>query len=187
MTETSRPEAAILIALMAASVGLFWMRLRRVVSVIRRARPTSDFSLFPLGPRVRQFLREVVAQGKVIGGRPLPGLAHAFVFWGFCAFAPITINHIARGFGVRFLDPAGGFGRFYFDFVAVWAVVVAVSIAGLFVRRFAVRPKWLGAVSPESGVIAALIFLLMVTYLLGLRLGGRIGGCTRSRCWLSFP
>ena len=183
MTETSRPEAAILIALMAASVGLFWMRLRRVVSVIRRARPTSDFSLFPLGPRVRQFLREVVAQGKVIGGRPLPGLAHAFVFWGFCAFAPITINHIARGFGVRFLDPAGGFGRFYFDFVAVWAVVVAVSIAGLFVRRFAVRPKWLGAVSPESGVIAALIFLLMVTYLLGLRLAGA-SAAGRANWWL---
>jgi len=183
MTETSRPEAAILIALMAASVGLFWMRLRRVVSVIRRARPTSDFSLFPLGPRVRQFLREVAAQGKVIGGRPLPGLAHAFVFWGFCAFAPITINHIARGFGVRFLDPAGGFGRFYFDFVAVWAVVVAVSIAGLFVRRFAVRPKWLGAVSPESGVIAALIFLLMVTYLLGLRLAGA-SAAGRANWWL---
>jgi len=183
MTETSRPEAAILIALMAASVGLFWMRLRRVVSVIRRARPTSDFSLFPLGPRVRQFLREVVAQGKVIGGRPLPGLAHAFVFWGFCAFAPITINHVALGFGVRFLDPAGGFGRFYFDFVAVWAVVVAISIAGLFVRRFAVRPKWLGAVSPESGVIAALIFLLMVTYLFGLRLAGA-SAVGRANWWL---
>jgi Fe-S oxidoreductase len=183
MTETSRPEAAILIALMAASVGLFWMRLRRVVSVIRRARPTSDFSLFPLGPRVRQFLREVAAQGKVIGGRPLPGLAHAFVFWGFCAFAPITINHVALGFGVRFLDPAGGFGRFYFDFVAVWAVVVAISIAGLFVRRFAVRPKWLGAVSPESGVIAALIFLLMVTYLFGLRLAGA-SAVGRANWWL---
>ena len=29
-------------------------------------------------------------QGKVIRERPLPGLAHAFVFWGFCAFALIT-------------------------------------------------------------------------------------------------
>jgi Fe-S oxidoreductase len=45
-------------------------------------------------------------------------------------------------------------------------VLVAVSISGLFVRRFFVRPKWLGEkVSAESGVIAGLIFLLMVTYL----------------------
>jgi Fe-S oxidoreductase len=52
--------------------------------------------------------------------------------------------------------------------VAVWAVLVAVSIAGLALRRFVVRPVWLGKVSPESGVIALLIFILMVTYLAGL-------------------
>ena len=51
--------------------------------------------------------------------------------------------------------------------MAVLAVAVAVSIAGLFVRRFFVRPEWLGEVSPESGVIAFLIFVLMVTYLAG--------------------
>jgi Fe-S oxidoreductase len=50
----------------------------------------------------------------------------------------------------------------------VWAVAVAVSIAGLFVRRFFVRPVWLGEVSPESGFIAWLIFALMATYLAGL-------------------
>jgi Fe-S oxidoreductase len=163
-------ERSILAALIAASLALFWLRLRGVVSVIRRARPTSDFSLFPLAPRFGQFLREVAAQGKVIRGRPLAGLAHAFVFWGFCAFAPVTINHVAAGFGIRYLSHGSAFGRFYFDFVAVWAALAAVSIAGLFVRRFVARPRWLGPVSPESGLIAALIFLLMATYLLGLRL-----------------
>jgi len=176
-------EPAILIALIAASLGLFWLRLRRVVSVIRRARPTPDFQVFPLAPRFGQFLREVAAQGKVIRGRPLAGLAHAFVFWGFCAFAPVTLNHVAAGFGLRLIDPGGAFGRFYFDFVAVWAALVAVSIAGLFVRRFFARPKWLGPVSPESGVIAALIFLLMVTYLLGLKLA-ETSGAGRVDWWL---
>src|ERR1035437_7762983 len=180
MAKASWLESAILIALIAVSLGVCWLRLRRVVGVIRRARPTTDFELFPLAPRFRQFLGEVVAQGKVIRGRPLTGLAHAFVFWGFCAFAPITINHVAAGFGARFLYHGGGFGRFYF--VAVWAALVAVSITGLFVRRFVARPKWLGPVSPESGAIAALIFLLMVTYLFGLRVPGggapRLGGET---------
>jgi Fe-S oxidoreductase len=41
-----------------------------------------------------------------------------------------------------------------------------VGISGLFVRRFFVRPRWLGDhVSYESGFIAFLIFTLMVTYL----------------------
>ena len=39
------------------------------------------------------------------------------------------------------------------------------SIAGLAFRRFVVRPKSLGPVSYESGFIALLIFLLMVSYM----------------------
>src|SRR5215475_8140984 len=97
-------ERLVLIVLISASVGLFWGRLRRVLEVIRQSRETTDYALEPLGPRVRQFLWEVMLQGKVIRERPLPGLAHAFVFWGFCAFALITINHIAEGFGARILD-----------------------------------------------------------------------------------
>ena len=168
MTHASWLERALLLLLMAGSLGLFWRRLGKVTDTIRRSRPTPDFQLTPLGPRFRQFVWEVMLQGKVIRQRPLAGLAHAFVFWGFCAFALVTANHVASAFGGQFLTPQSGFGRFYCGFAAVWAVLVAVAIAGLFVRRFLVRPKWLGTVSPESGVIALLIFALMVTYLGGL-------------------
>ncbi len=107
-----------------------------------------------------------MCQAKVIRERPLPGLAHAFVFWGFCAFALVTLNHVAIGFGIPFLSRESWFGRFYFTLAAVFAVAVAVSILGLAVRRFVVRPKWLGEeLSYESGAIALLIFALMATYL----------------------
>ncbi len=71
-------------------------------------------------------------------------MAHALVFWAFCAFALVTLNHCAVVFGLGFLDPAGRVGRFYFDFAAIFAIACAVGILGLFVRRFLVRPKWLG-------------------------------------------
>jgi len=171
MTDPSWTERAVLLVLLALSLSLFWWRLQKVLQVIFHSRTTPDFAIRPVGRRIRQFLWEVMAQGKVIQQRPLPGLAHAFVFWGFCAFALITVNHIAVGFGGHILSTSSDFGKFYFGFVAVWAAAVAVSIAGLFVRRFLVRPVWLGAVSPESGVIALLIFLLMVTYLAGLWFG----------------
>jgi Fe-S oxidoreductase len=176
-------ERALLSVLIAVSLGLFVWRLRKVAEAVRGSRPATGFELAPWGPRVRQFLWEVMAQGKVIEQRPWAGLAHAFVFWGFCAFALITVNHLAAGFGWRILTPASGFGHFYFGFVAVWAVAVAVSITGLFVRRFVVQPVWLGKVSPESGVIALLIFLLMVTYLAGLELGDE-GAAGRVSWWL---
>ena len=98
----------------------------------------------------------------------MAGLAHAFVFWGFCAFALITMNHFAAGFGFPLFGRESGFGKFYFGFVALWAVAVAVSIAYLAFRRFVLRPEYLGPVKPESGVIALLIFTLMVTYLAAL-------------------
>jgi Fe-S oxidoreductase len=161
---------------MAASLAIFSGRLWKVLKIIQGSRSTPDFEVAPWGPRIRQFVWEVMLQGKVIEQRPLPGAAHAFVFWGFCAFALVTLNHIASAFGLRFLSLSSAFGRFYLGFVALWAVAVAISIAGLFVRRFVVRPKWLGEVSAESGFIALLIFTLMVTYLTGLWFGeGTVG------------
>jgi Fe-S oxidoreductase len=160
----------ILLLLMIASVGGFWVRFRRVVRVIAAAKPDAGFQLKDIPRRTGQFISEVLLQSKVVIQRPLPGLAHAFVFWGFCAFALITINHFAEGFGVTLLARDGAFGRLYYGFVAIFAAAVAISISGLAIRRFVVRPKWLGKVSPESGVIALLIFVLMVTYLVALRL-----------------
>jgi Fe-S oxidoreductase len=191
MTGFSWWERGVLLVLIAISIWLFWVRFRRVVAALRKSRKTPDFTLTPWAPRVRQWIWEVALQGKVIRQRPLPGLAHAFVFWGFCAFALITVNHVAAAFGGEFLDRDGGFGRFYFWFVAAWAVAVAVGIAGLFVRRFVVRPRWLGEVSAESGVIAGLIFLLMATYLTGLDLSlnspaGRVNWWIHTATLLAF-
>jgi Fe-S oxidoreductase len=146
------------------SVYFFWSKFGRALRIIRQSKPDADFQLRPIGPRIRKVLWEVAAQGLVIEQRPLPGLAHAFVFWGFCVFALISINHFAAAFGLEFLSREG-FGRFYYWFVAVFAVAVAVSIAGLAFRRFVIRPKWLEPLSPESGFIAFLIFALMITYL----------------------
>jgi len=154
----------VLLLAIATSVSLFWRKFGRVLRIIRESKPDADFQLRPIGPRIRKVLWEVGAQGLVIAQRPLPGLAHAFVFWGFCVFALVTLNHFASAFGLGFLSRSG-FGRFYFWFAGAFAVAVAVSIAGLAFRRFVIRPKWLEPLSPESGLIAFLIFALMVTYL----------------------
>src|SRR6185369_13082458 len=154
-------ERLLFAALAATSGVLFWRRFGPIIKKILHSRKDPGFRLFPIARRVWDFVWEVLCQSKVIRERPLPGLAHALVFWGFCAFALVTLNHLAIGFGTPFLPPRS----FYFVFAAVFAVAVAISIAGLFFRRFLVRPKWLGELSYESGVIALLIFVLMTTYL----------------------
>jgi Fe-S oxidoreductase len=159
------PESALFLILLAASIFGFWWRFRTVWRVVVRSKKDTDFRIQPVARRVADFIWEVMLQGKVISQRPLPGIAHALVFWGFCVFALITANHFAEAAHLGFLGRAGFFGPFYFDVAAVFAIAVAVSIAGLAFRRFVIRPKWLGPLSPESGIIALLIFLLMATYL----------------------
>src|SRR6516164_5352721 len=158
-------EQVLFAALLVASACAFWVRFRQVLRVIRAAKPDQDFRLAPLGRRVRDFVWEVLFQAKVIRQRPWAGLAHALVFWGFCVFAVVTLNHFGTVFGLPFLSRLGVLGKVYFSLAAAFAVLVVVSIAGLFVRRFVIRPKWLGPLSAESGVIALLIFVLMITYL----------------------
>ena len=162
----SLAEKLLLVVLAAASAAGFWRRFGVVLDKILKSKKDPSFHLFPIGKRIWNFVSEVLLQTKVIRQRPLPGLAHAFVFWGFCAFALVTLNHFAVGLGLGFLDPAGFFGRLYTYFAAVFAIACAAGIAVLFVRRFFVRPGWLGKkLSWESGLIAFLIFLLMATYL----------------------
>ena len=157
----------ILFAAMVVGSGYgFWRRFGVVLKKILASKKDANFKLFPIGKRVWDFFWEVLCQAKVIRERPLPGLAHAAVFWAFLAFALVTLNHCATGLGIGFLSPAGPIGRWYFYFAAAFALFCAVGIAGLFVRRFLVRPKWLGEkLSWESGFIAFLIFALMATYL----------------------
>jgi Fe-S oxidoreductase len=155
----------LLLTLIGLSLYVFWRRFGKVVERIRQARPDADFQLGSLTGRAGKFFWEVLCQAKVIRERPLPGLAHAFVFWGFCAFALVTANHLATGFGVPFLNHESFFGAFYFWFAFLFAACCAVSIAGLAFRRLILRPKWLGPLSYESVVIALLIFLLMITYM----------------------
>lgn len=177
-------ESALLVVCVLASAGLFFWRFGPILRNILRSKKDADFSLSPIGRRVWDFFWEVLCQGKVIRQRPLPGLAHAFVFWGFLAFALVSLNHMANGLGLGFLPPTSLVGRFYFVFAAVWALLVAVSIAGLFVRRFFVRPVWLGTkVSYESGFIAFLIFVLMVTYL-GVFFVDDGGSAVKALWWL---
>src|SRR5205809_452040 len=118
MFQPTAAEMILFAVLLAASGAVFWMRLGPVVATIRTARPDPGFTLSPVGKRVRDFVWEVLLQAKVIRERFWPGLAHAFVFWGFLAFALVTLNHFAKGLGLAFLAPDG----IYMYFAGAFAV-----------------------------------------------------------------
>ncbi len=50
---------------------------------------------------------DVLLQRRTIRERPLTGLMHAFVFWGFVAFAGYTLTEFLFGLGIVDSDARG--------------------------------------------------------------------------------
>ncbi len=149
-------------------VGAFAAQVARRVQLIAVAPDT--FSLDRLGFRAGRFLVDVLLQRKTIRERPVAGLMHAFVFWGFIAFAGYTLAEFLYGLGIVDLTRTGWFHAYHVA-LAPFATAVLVGILYLLIRRAFVRPAGLGTkVSIESIVIALFIATLMVTFLLTFRL-----------------
>jgi Fe-S oxidoreductase len=163
--ETTFVQKILLLALLTASIILFWRRMGRVLFRILQAKGESNFKVRDLGHRCWLFFWEVLCQARVIAGRPLPGLAHAFLLWGFCAFLLAEIDHFATPFDSSFIAWQSAAGLFYFWFVFLFALCCTVSLAGLAVRRYIVKSEWLDPISWETNLTLALIFIVMMTLL----------------------
>ena len=170
MIQLSWPESTLFAALVVVSVRLFWLRFGKFGEPCsaRRKIPTSAFGRLRAGSGF--CLGSDAARQSHPASGLCPVLAHALVFRGFCAFALVTVNDFAEavcGFRVLVRERAA-FGRFYFYFVGGVSrlAVVGIDCRVLAFRRFVVRPKVVGAaLVSKSGVIALLIFVLMITYL----------------------
>lgn len=147
--------------LAASSVGYFaWMTSRRLAAM-GAARNDLGWGNWP--GRAARVFREVLLQQRVLARRPLAGLLHALVMWGFFAFAWVSLEHL--WWGLVGLDQARPITSWYGSFAGFWACAVLVGIVGLAFRRFVLRPRALGGFSGGSAVVSALIVVLMATYL----------------------
>src|SRR5471032_101441 len=154
--------------LLLAFMGAFAAQVARRVQLIAAAPNT--FSLDQLGFRTSRFIVDVLLQWRTIKERPLTGLMHAFVFWGFVAFGGYTLTEFLQGLGIVDLTHTAVFHAYRMA-LTPFAAAVLVGIIYLFILRAFVRPVTLGTkVSIESLVIAGFIATLMTTFLLAFRL-----------------
>ena len=164
----STAERVLLLALIAGTTALF---VRDLIPKIRHilAGRSDRVRTDRVGARLLRVGKEVFLQSRVIGGRPVVGAMHAAVFLGFVAFALETLDHFCEPFGVRVEAALLGGGEPVFKrLLAVVAVLVSIGIVSLAVRRFAMPKSSPDPTSYSSGVVAAMILLLMLTYLDGI-------------------
>src|SRR5262252_314296 len=138
--------------LLVAGLSTFCVQVATRVRLIARA--PDALSLDGLGFRARRFLIDVALQARTIRERPAAGLAHAFVFWGFVAFAGYTTVEFLKGLAIVDLTATTWFEGYRVALVP-FATAVLAGILYLLVRRALVRPVALGTtVSFESIAIA---------------------------------
>jgi Fe-S oxidoreductase len=149
----------------ALAAYLFWRRASLHLAVLRAGRPLD---------RSGRVLDRIAGLGVLVFGQKRllndigPGLAHAFIFWGFLVLLVTTGNYLTNGLVRTVLAwPLGGI---------LWNL--AVAFANLFVglvilgvlygawRRTVVRPPRL-ALTRDAFIILGLILAIVVTEALG--------------------
>jgi len=109
---------------------------------------------------------QVLFQLPVIAQRPVSGLFHAFIFWGFLVFLGVTLNHVAEGFAPQFSLFGHGALLSVLLFAAnLFAGLIILAVAYFFVRRYIVRVKSLERPSWQSLTVLCFIFILMVSFI----------------------
>ena len=143
---------------------LFVARVRLLVALLRAA---------PRSPRSGEIPRRIRNEATIVlGQRKLlqrlgPGLAHAFIFWGFLVLLPSILIAMIGAVDRRATLPWLGHQGWYALAQDVFAVLVFAGVlAALFIRKVLRPRRFAGSHLREADLILGLIATIVVTLLL---------------------
>ena len=156
--------AVALAAALAVSGALFATRVDFLVKLIRAGAP-----LDRSGGRERRVRNEatiVLGQRKLLQ-RLVPGLIHAFIFWGFLVLGPTIVIAMIGAVSKHATFPWLGDQGWYALLVDIFAVLVLVGVVSALYIRKVVRPKrFEGSHLGEADLILGLIATIAISLLL---------------------
>jgi Fe-S oxidoreductase len=135
--------------------GLFFKRVGYLFDLLKATRGKLPFHLDRIAERIKVIITDVLGQSNV-RRKPLPGLAHMLIFFGFLAIQPhpleLMINGVFPGFDVARWIP-GLYGAYLFV-ADILAFMVIFGLVSVLYRRLVIKPKYL-----TDGLDARLIIL----------------------------
>ena len=148
----------------AVAGGLFGQRALLLVRLVRMAQPSDRSGEVPA--RLRNEAVIAFGQSKLLQ-RLVPGLMHAFIFWGFLVLFPTIlmalIAVVDRGQTIPWLGHQGWFALL----VDVFCVLVLAGVVTAVAIRKLQRPaRFEGSHMGEADLILALIAGIVTTLLL---------------------
>jgi len=159
------PIAALLLAAaVAASATIFVFRSRRLIGLMRAARPAARSG--DIGARARNEVSIVLGQRKLLA-RPGPGLMHAFIFWGFMVLLPTILIALIGVTDRTSTLPWLGHQGWYALLVDVSCALVLVGVlAALWIRKVQRPRRFEGSHLGEADLILGLIATIVISLLL---------------------
>jgi Fe-S oxidoreductase/nitrate reductase gamma subunit len=157
--------AALLVTLLA-----FGYTTRRFIGFFRITR--RGFPVRQIGRRIGVMLKVAVGQTKIFR-RPVIGLLHALVFWGFCVILIGSIEMVIDGLtgAERALGLLGPLYNIITATGDLFALVIALAILVFLVRRLFLNVKRFAGIEMthishlDANIALTLILLLMVSLL----------------------
>jgi heterodisulfide reductase subunit C/nitrate reductase gamma subunit len=157
------------------TLGAFAYTISRIVSFFKFTRPA--FPIIDIGKRINVMLTVAFGQTKIFR-RPVIGIFHALVFWGFCVIIFGSIEMVIDGLTgtvkvLKFLGPV------YNIIIAsgdIFALLVAISIVIFLSRRLFFHIKRFEGIEMKKSThidanIALSIILLLMISLLAMNTG----------------
>ncbi|MDH4261441.1 MAG: (Fe-S)-binding protein [Spirochaetia bacterium] len=144
----------------------------------------------PIIEKIKSVLFNVLLQKKVMK-KPVRGIFHVFVFFGFFAYSLHTMSQFVAGFtgNYSFYIPelfGDVFLSFYENLLDVFSLLVLAGVCFFFIRRYFFRAPELDRPSFQSIIILSLISLLMIFTFLETSAKGLLKGNTEVTLWRSF-
>jgi heterodisulfide reductase subunit C len=157
------------------TLGIFAWTVRRIVSFFRLTRPA--FPVRDIGKRINVMLSVAFGQTKIFR-KPVIGLFHALVFWGFCVILLGSIEMVIDGLTgtEKVLKVLGPVYNIIMASGDIFALIVAISILIFLSRRLFFHIKRFEGIEMSKAThidanIALSIILLLMVSLLGMNTG----------------
>jgi heterodisulfide reductase subunit C/nitrate reductase gamma subunit len=160
----------VFIVILLLTLLVFAWTTRRFIGFFKITRP--DERIDRIGKRLGVMLRVAFGQTKIFR-RPVIGLLHALVFWGFCVILIGSIEMVIDGITGR-EKVFSGLGVVYDVIMAsgdIFALIIIVAVLVFLVRRIFLHVNRFSGIEMkpvshlDANVALTLIFLLMVSLL----------------------
>ncbi len=157
-------SAVLLVAALVVSGALAGRRIAFLSRLLGAAQPTTRSG--DNERRARNELTIVLGQRKLLQ-RFVPGLMHAFIFWGFLVLLPTILIAMIGIVDKRATFPWLGHQGWYAFMVDLFVILVLIGVVAAVYVRKVVRPKrFEGSHLGEADLILALIAMIVITLLL---------------------